>query len=83
MVIKVLGTGCKNCILLENNVREAIKKINSSAEISKVSSVDEIVNYGVMMIPALIIDDEIVSAGKVLSVEKIIAIIKKIELKNN
>ncbi len=77
MVIKVLGTGCKNCILLEKNVRDAVKKISSSAEIIKISSIDEIVDYGVMMVPALIIDEKIVSVGKVLRVDEIEKLILK------
>ena len=76
MIIKVLGTGCKNCLVLEKNIREVVEKINSPAEIIKISSIDEIVDYGVMMIPALVIDDEVVSVGKVLPIEKIIELIK-------
>lgn len=82
MVIKVLGTGCKNCLLLEKNVWEAVKSINSSAEVIKISSIEEIVDYGVMMVPALVIDEDVVSVGKSLSVEKIIELINKKGAKN-
>ncbi len=79
MIIKVLGTGCKNCLLLEKNVREAVEKMKSSAEVIKISSIDEIVDFGVMMVPALVINEEVVSVGKLLTIEKITELIKEKE----
>ncbi len=79
MIIKVLGTGCKNCLLLEKNVREAVEKMKSSAEVIKISSIDEIVDFGVMMVPALVINEDVVSVGKLLTIEKITELIKEKE----
>lgn len=79
MIIKVLGTGCKNCLLLEKNVREAVEKMKSLAGVIKISSIDEIVDFGVMMVPALVINEEVVSVGKLLTIEKITELIKEKE----
>lgn len=71
MKIGILGTGCPKCKKLAQNVEEAVKELNIDAEILKVTNIDEIMNYGVMMTPALAIDGEVRSAGKVLGKEEI------------
>ncbi|KAB3531896.1 thioredoxin family protein [Alkaliphilus pronyensis] len=71
MIIKVLGTGCKNCKTLEENARIAIKELNIEAEVEKVADIKEIVNYGVFKTPALVIDDKVVSSGRVLKPDEI------------
>lgn len=76
MTIKVLGTGCKNCNILERNVRKVVAENAIDTEIVKVSEIEEIINHGVMMIPALIINDKIVSVGKVLSEKDILKFLK-------
>lgn len=74
--IEVLGTGCAKCISLEDNVKQAIKMLGIEAEVVKVSDMKEIMNYGVMMTPALVVDGVIKSAGKLLSPEDITKILK-------
>ncbi len=69
MIIKILGTGCAKCKKLEANARKAAEGLN--AEVQKVTDINEIMGYGVMMTPALVIDEKVVSAGKVLSSDKI------------
>ncbi len=71
MKIGILGTGCPKCKKLAQNVEEAVKELNIDAEILKVTNIDEIMNYGVMMTPALAIDGEVRSAGKVPGKEEI------------
>ena len=77
MKIEILGVGCYKCKQLTANAEAAIKELNISAEISKVTDIDKITEYGVMMTPALAIDGAIVSAGKVLSKDEIKKIISK------
>ncbi len=71
MKIEILGVGCPKCKQLAANAEAAVKELNIQAEISKVTDIDEITGYGVMMTPALAIDGEVVSAGKVLNKEEI------------
>jgi small redox-active disulfide protein 2 len=65
MKIKVLGTGCAKCKLLEQRVREMTEKNKITAEIEKVTQLDDIMSYGVMMTPGLVINEKLVSTGKV------------------
>jgi small redox-active disulfide protein 2 len=76
MKIQVLGTGCAKCKLLEEHARQAISLAGVSAEIEKVTSIDDIMEMGVMMTPALAIDGVVKSAGRVLSPTQIADILK-------
>ena len=76
MVIKILGSGCKNCVMLKENAEAAIKEMGISAEIVKVTDFRDIVAYGVMSTPALVVDEKVVSFGKVLKPEEIIRVLK-------
>lgn len=76
MNIKVLGTGCKKCKELEANVNEAIKQLGTEATVEKVEDIPGIMKYGVMSTPALVIDEKVVSAGKLLTVKELIGLIK-------
>jgi len=71
MVIKILGTGCANCKKLEANAKEAVKELNMEATVEKVEELQEIMAYGVMKTPALVVNDKVKAMGKVLSVEDI------------
>ncbi len=75
MEIKILGTGCKKCNKLENNAKKAVSN-REDIRVIKVSDLKEIMSYGVMQTPALVIDDNVVSVGKVLSDKEIIELIK-------
>jgi small redox-active disulfide protein 2 len=77
MRIEILGVGCPKCKQLTANTEAAVKELNISAEISKVSDIGKIVEYGVMMTPALAVDGAVISAGKVLSKEEIKKILVK------
>jgi small redox-active disulfide protein 2 len=76
MVIKILGTGCSNCKKLEANAKEAIEKLNMNAEIVKVEEIKDIMAYGVMRTPAIVIDEKVKSYGKVASVGEIVKFIQ-------
>jgi len=79
MTIKILGSGCPNCKQLEKNTNEALRQININAEVIKITEISEIMNYGVMSTPALVIDEKIATYGVIPSVEDI----KKILIKND
>ena len=69
--IQILGTGCPKCKLLFAHAEEAVKALGIEAQIEKVEKISEIMKFGVMMTPALVVDDQVKSAGKVLSAEDI------------
>jgi small redox-active disulfide protein 2 len=77
MKIEILGVGCPKCKQLTANAEAAVKELNIQAEIAKVTDIDKITEYGVMMTPALAVDGIVVSAGKVLSKDEIKKIISK------
>lgn len=71
MVIKILGSGCANCKKLEANAREAIEKLGIDAKIEKVQDYKDIMAYGVMKTPALVVDEQVKVMGRVASTEDI------------
>lgn len=73
MKIQILGSGCPKCKQLEANAREAVLKAGIEADVAKVTNIDEIMELGVMVTPALVIDGEVKSVGKVLTVDQIAA----------
>ena len=77
MKIDILGVGCEKCKQLTANAEAAVKELNIQAEIAKVTDIDKIIDYGVMMTPALAIDGKVVSLGKVLSKDEIKKLIAK------
>lgn len=71
MDIKVLGPGCAKCKKTEEIVREVVKDAGVSAEVEKVTDLMEIAGYGVFGTPAVVIDGEVVSVGKIPSRETV------------
>lgn len=71
MKIEVVGPGCGRCITTEKNVREALKQLGISAEVSKVTDVTEFAKKGVMFTPGVIVDGQVKVSGNVPSVEEI------------
>ncbi len=77
MKIAVLGAGCANCAKLEENVRKAVAELHIQAEIEKITDFGRIAEYGVMMLPALVVDEKVVIEGRVASVGDIAKILKE------
>ncbi|OPL08886.1 MAG: hypothetical protein AVO33_08195 [delta proteobacterium ML8_F1] len=77
MKIVVLGTGCRNCKKLIENVATATESFDGEFEILKVEDLDEILKYEVFLTPGLVIEDEVVATGKVVSVEAIAEMIRE------
>jgi small redox-active disulfide protein 2 len=69
--IQILGTGCPKCKLLYANAEAAVKSAGIEAQIEKVENIVDIMKFGVMTTPALVVDGAVKSAGKVLSPEDI------------
>ena len=69
--IQILGTGCPKCKKLAESAEAAIKDLGGEFEIEKVTEINEIMKFGVMMTPALAIDGQVKAVGKVLSPEEI------------
>lgn len=71
MEIKILGVGCSKCDKLEKNLKKALEELNIDTTIEKVADLKEIVSYGVMTTPALVINDKVEVVGKVPKVKEI------------
>jgi len=65
--IKVLGPGCAKCKKLEENTRIALEELGWECEFEKVTDVQEMLQYGVMMTPALVVDGKVLLSGKAAS----------------
>lgn len=76
MLIKILGTGCPNCIKLESNTKLALQKMGIEATIEKVTDIVDIMSYNIMSNPWLVVDWKVVSSGKVLDVDDIVLLIQ-------
>ncbi|MFA7159289.1 MAG: thioredoxin family protein [Kiritimatiellia bacterium] len=69
--IQILGVGCPKCKKLTENAEAAVKDLGLEYAIEKVTNINDIMKFGVMMTPALAVDGEVKSAGKVLGPEDI------------
>jgi small redox-active disulfide protein 2 len=77
-LVKVLGSGCAKCNALEAATRAALEQLGMDTEIDHVTDFAKIASYGVMTTPALVVDGKVVSYGKVLKTEEVVAILKKV-----
>ncbi len=75
MKIEIYGTGCPKCKTLYENTQQALIDLNIAADLSKVEDINQITNAGVMFTPAISVDGDVKSAGRVLSVDEIKKII--------
>lgn len=71
MDIKILGTGCPKCKMLEKNAREAVSELGIDATIEKVTEIDKIMEYNIMMTPGLVINGKVKAFGRVPGKEEI------------
>ena len=75
MKIKVLGPGCPSCTRLYQETRRAVAKTGLQAELARVEQVPDIMAYGMVLTPALVVDEEIKSVGKALNSTEIARIL--------
>ncbi|HLE06424.1 MAG TPA: thioredoxin family protein [Candidatus Nanoarchaeia archaeon] len=71
MKIEVLGTGCPKCKQLEQAVKEVIKELKIKTEVNKVTDIEQIIEYDVMNMPALVVNGKIVVSGRLPSKDEI------------
>ena len=81
MIIEILGTGCPKCKTTEKNVRKAVEELGISVEIVKIEDLQQIIDRGVMMTPAVFVDGEAKIVGRVPSSDDIKKILQKGEKK--
>ena len=77
MIIKILGTGCKKCKTLEAKVKDIVAKNNIEAAVSKVEDIQEMMNYGIMMTPGLVINEQVKSFGIIPKDDQILSWLKE------
>ncbi len=70
-LIQILGTGCSRCRDLTANAEKAVQELGVDAQIEKVTRIEDIVNFKILMTPGLVIDGRVRSAGRIPSVEEI------------
>ena len=75
MTIKVLGPGCANCRRLEIQTRRALEALGQEADVVKVQDIESIMAYGILRTPGLVVDEHVVSSGRVPSVSEITTMI--------
>ncbi len=76
MKIEILGPGCSKCKATEKNVKKAVEELGIQADVVKIEDIQEIVDRGVMLTPAVIIDGEVKIEGRKPSIEEIKKLIK-------
>lgn len=76
MVIKILGSGCSNCKKLLGLAEEAVKELGITADVQKVEGLKEIVSYGVMKTPALVVDEKVKIMGRVPAYNEVLQVLK-------
>ena len=74
--IQILGPGCSRCAQLKDNANQAVQQLGIEASVEKVEDINEITAFGVMMTPALVIDNEVKVVGKVVSAAEIVGLLQ-------
>jgi len=77
MNIKILGPGCAKCVKTVERTKQAVTEMGMDATVEKVDDIYQIMKYGVMVTPAIVIDEKVVSKGQLLSVNEIKELISK------
>ena len=81
--VKILGSGCAKCNLLDDATKAALKQLGMDDEVDHVTDFSQIAAYGVMSTPALVVDGKVVSYGKVLKSEEVVKILQKVRGQSN
>ncbi|MBZ4666811.1 thioredoxin family protein [Mahella sp.] len=76
--VKILGSGCAKCNQLEAATKEALEQLGMDTTIDHITDFSQIAAYGVMTTPALVVDEKVVSYGKVLKTEEVVKILQKV-----
>lgn len=76
--IKALGAGCKSCHEQYENAKQAVKDMGLSIEVEYITDMQKVMEYGVMSMPALVVNENVVSMGKVLKSADIIVLLHKL-----
>lgn len=74
--IKVLGAGCASCHKQYENVKEAVSNMGLNVEVEYITDMEKVMTYGVMSMPAIVVNDKVVSMGKVLKVPEVKNLLK-------
>ena len=76
--IKVLGSGCASCHALYENTQSAVKAMGISVEVEYITDLKKVMEYGVMSMPALVVNEKVVAMGKVLKAADVVALLHKL-----
>lgn len=76
--IKVLGAGCKSCHEQYENAKQAVKAMGLSIEVEYITDMQKVMEYGVMSMPALVVNEKVVAMGKVLKAADVVALLHKL-----
>ena len=76
--IKVLGAGCKSCHEQYENVKKAVANMSLEAEVAYITDMEQVMSYGVMSMPAIVVNEQVVSMGKVLKTAQVEELLKKL-----
>ena len=76
--IKVLGAGCKSCHELYENAKQAEKDMGLSVEVEYITDMQKVMEYGVMSMPAIVVNEKVVAMGKVLKATDVVALLHKL-----
>ena len=76
--IKVLGSGCKFCHEQYENVKKAVANMSLDAEVEYITDMEKVMSYGVMSMPAIVVNEQVVSMGKVLKAAQVEELLKKL-----
>lgn len=76
--IKVLGAGCKNCHEQYENVKKAVSEMRLSVDLEYITDMQKVMAYGVMSVPAIVVNEKVVSMGKVLKASDVIKLLNQV-----
>lgn len=74
--IKVLGAGCKSCHLMYENTQQAVRNAGLYVEVEYITDMEKVMQYGAMSMPVLVVNEKVLSAGKVLKSKEILKVMK-------
>ena len=77
--IKVLGAGCKSCHEQYENAKAAVKALGLSAEVEYITDMEKVMGYGAMSMPAIVVNEKVVSMGRVLKAAEVEKLLRKLE----